>query len=145
MQRKLSQEWLDRVAGFVFSGDVDAFVDHFSLPLAILSDTQASTIETRDGLIEKFRAWQNMFAALAVTSMERTVRDVIDFGPTRIVAQYGSDVLSRGQRVMPRFESVLVLELQGTTWRCSEIVTGLGAADRHLIHANETDGRRAAE
>ncbi|RYH02288.1 hypothetical protein EU805_10585 [Salipiger sp. IMCC34102] len=145
MEVGLCQNWLDRVADCVFADDLDTWLDHFSLPLAILSEFQASRIETVQGLTDKFETWKRMFAASGVTQLVRTVRRVIQAGDDRIVALYDTDMLSDGKRTRPRFDSVLVLELQGNQWRCTELVTGLGAADSYLVHDRQTRGMYAAE
>ena len=145
MERKLCQDWLDRVADCVFTGDVDTWTSHFSLPLSVLSDTEASSIDTIEDLTEKFETWRRTSSSYGVTSMVRTVRDVIQGDEDRIVARYDTDLLAGGKRVMPRFASVMVLERQGTRWRCTEVVTGIGATDRYLIHDTHPQGTRAAE
>ncbi|SEQ61399.1 hypothetical protein SAMN05428995_105304 [Loktanella sp. DSM 29012] len=134
MDTRLFQDWLDHVSDCVVADDFEDWAGHFGLPLSVDSDIGQSVIATNDALHEKFMRWRQMFEAHAVNNMIRTVRDVTRAAGDTIVGYYDTDILHDGKRMKPRFSSHITLKLQGNTWRCVAVRTGMQASDRHLFH-----------
>ena len=131
------QTWLDEVIVHMFADDFDAWVDTMGCPMVTVSSEGHSLISTRDMLRDKYDQWRLQFQVQRITDMIRIAKDVTFVSDTQIQGDYTTEIISHGQRVLPRFHSNITLELQGRRWRATELISGMTGSHRHLLHAKQ--------
>ncbi len=136
MAKIIFQNWLDRVADHVFADDFASWASAWSQPLLIVSPCGNSVITSEEMLHEKFVQWRTLFAIQRVTDMIRMAHDVSFMTADMITGSYTTEILSHGQRVVPRFESTMILARRDNVWRGTELKSGMTVPHRHLIHSN---------
>ncbi|MCF7701046.1 hypothetical protein [Loktanella sp. M215] len=133
------QDWLDRVAAYVVANDYDNWRTTMSCPVVVNSAAGPSEMGTEDQLREKFEQWRLQINVQRVSDLIRIAHDVQAISEDHIEGAYTMDVLSNGQRVMPRFISAATLRYQDRHWRATELNSGLAVKHRHLIHTSAPD------
>ena len=140
MAQIIFQAWLDRVANHVLVDDFAGWADTMGKPIRIISPAGYSEFKDERMLREKFDQWRTLIVIQRLTNMIRVAHDVSFMTDDMIVGAYTTDLLSQGHRIMPRFESSMILSRQTGVWRATELKSGMTVAHRHLIHTNTPRG-----
>ncbi|MCA8878890.1 MAG: hypothetical protein KDA73_02820 [Rhodobacteraceae bacterium] len=119
------QDWLDRTADFVLAGNADGFLASVEYPCLVATRTTQIVIAEAAEMRRGFQAWRDMMAGNGATMMVRTARDATEIDADRIAGTYQTDLLHGATRVVPAFNSWMLLHRAGGEWRLAHLVSGL--------------------
>jgi hypothetical protein len=114
------QDWLDRMGDATLGGDWQSYMPGISLPFRLLTETAEITVTTEADLKQGFDAFVASLHSQQVSDYIRLVTSAKLSGD-RLDGTYVTHVLAESVRVLPRFESAISLQRQGTIWRATTI------------------------
>ncbi len=110
------QDWLDRMGDATLRGDWEGYSPGIRLPFRLLTETAEITVATEADLKRGFEGFVASLHSQRVSDYIRLVTSAKLTGD-RLDGTYVTHVLAESVRVLPRFESAITLQRDGTVWR----------------------------
>lgn len=123
------QAWLDNLVDSFIANDEDRFIGMYSLPFSVITAETTMIASDEQDLRVAFREYVATIREQGVTDLIRIAQQTTMIEPTLAVGVYETNLLRRGQRLIPPYTSAVSLRKEGDIWQATSMMNAISHND----------------